>query len=459
MIREKRQRRKRRLLTPLALLIAAYFAWFCYSRITYRPDPRLAYWESRFREINPEAPGMVPYEEAVDVSKQGRRLLTVWTELPDVYDPCKALSGPWDSLANDAVAGARALFTSDDFRIEHARFENVVRLGWAVPPGWNEDSFQDFVDFRPWAILLTTYARFLQEDRQDPVGQYDIWRRILEASDCVDPSRECWALMTAERVRIVVSTYAIVWCREAPEDLKIPIADEFLTPDAYLDQPVSTRVERSIASEHAHFDRIFVTEGGWLDVSTAIGVNWQTDPCSRLWNLTSFVYFSRSEAEAEFSRYVARLDRCANAAAMNKAFDSDYDRNLSPSVLMLSGGGDWRGPYQSYLGTSFFSRTCCEAAAATIALHNDRADRGAYPDALDELVPTYLRRPPIDFGDGAPLRYQRSGDVYRLYSVGLDGVDHHGVKIARFNTLSSEWDTKGSDVSFGALRRADWSPR
>ncbi|HPF39526.1 MAG TPA: hypothetical protein P5081_07900 [Phycisphaerae bacterium] len=459
MTRENRQRRKRRLLTPLALVITAYFVWFCYSRITYRPDPRLAYWESRFREINPEAPGMVPCEEAADVSMQGARLYSVWKSKPDAYDPFTALSGPWDPATNAPVSEARALFASDDFRTEYARFKDIVRHGWAVSSGWNDDSVQEFSGFRSWAILLLTYSRFLQEEHQDLDAQYDVWRRILEASDCGDSSRECWRLVTSEDIRAMVSAYAIVSCREGREDRRIPMADDFLTPDAYLDQPVSTRVARSIAHERAHFDRIFVADGGWLDVSTAIGVNWRTDPCSRLWNLTSFVYFSRDEAEKTFAGYVTRLDRCANAAAMGKAFDDYYECDLSPSVLMLYGRSGWRGAYQYYLRTTFLARTCSEATAATIALHNYRADRGAYPDTLDELVPTYLRRPPIDFGDGATLRYQRIDLTYQLYSVGYDGVDHHGVTIARFNTLSSEWDTKGSDVSFDALTRADWSPR
>jgi hypothetical protein len=62
-----------------------------------------------------------------------------------------------------------------------------------------------------------------------------------------------------------------------------------------------------------------------------------------------------------------------------------------------------------------------------IALERFRGRHGAYPKALQELVPKLLQSPPVDFMDGKPLRYQLTDDGhFVLYSVGLDCVDDGG---------------------------------
>lgn len=55
-----------------------------------------------------------------------------------------------------------------------------------------------------------------------------------------------------------------------------------------------------------------------------------------------------------------------------------------------------------------------------------RADRGKYPKSLQQLVPDYLREPPIDVWSGRILRYQSSGSEYKLYSVGQNERDDGG---------------------------------
>src|SRR5262249_32599341 len=62
-----------------------------------------------------------------------------------------------------------------------------------------------------------------------------------------------------------------------------------------------------------------------------------------------------------------------------------------------------------------------------LALERYHARHGAYPQALANLTPQFLKTEPMDFMDGKPLRYQLNGDGhYRLYSVGLDCVDTGG---------------------------------
>jgi len=68
-------------------------------------------------------------------------------------------------------------------------------------------------------------------------------------------------------------------------------------------------------------------------------------------------------------------------------------------------------------------------ALVGLALEECRLVDGQYPEKLSALVPRFLESLPSDPMDGESLRYSRdsSGDV-RLYSVGPDHADNHGIR-------------------------------
>jgi hypothetical protein len=55
-----------------------------------------------------------------------------------------------------------------------------------------------------------------------------------------------------------------------------------------------------------------------------------------------------------------------------------------------------------------------------------RAEVGAYPDKLDDLVPRVLEKLPVDLYGTRPFVYRRDAEGYLLYSVGRDGTDDGG---------------------------------
>ena len=62
-----------------------------------------------------------------------------------------------------------------------------------------------------------------------------------------------------------------------------------------------------------------------------------------------------------------------------------------------------------------------------VALEQFRAAHGnRYPASLSELTPDYLSATPADPFDGQPLRYQKKGTGYALYSIGPDLMDDSG---------------------------------
>ena len=63
-------------------------------------------------------------------------------------------------------------------------------------------------------------------------------------------------------------------------------------------------------------------------------------------------------------------------------------------------------------------------AQATLALKLYHIEYGTLPETLDELVPDYLDRVPLDDMDGQPIRYDPAGKI--LYSIGVDLVDNGG---------------------------------
>ena len=83
-------------------------------------------------------------------------------------------------------------------------------------------------------------------------------------------------------------------------------------------------------------------------------------------------------------------------------------------------------------GQGLMSRTA-EAEArrrlivTAIALERFRKRHGDYPKSLAELAPEFLKRPPVDFMDGQPLRYRLADHGhFVVYSIGLDCVDDGG---------------------------------
>jgi hypothetical protein len=59
-----------------------------------------------------------------------------------------------------------------------------------------------------------------------------------------------------------------------------------------------------------------------------------------------------------------------------------------------------------------------------VSVERFRRAQGRWPDTLNDLVPSYLPKVPLDPFEGSPLRYRRLDDGVVVYSVGLDGRDN-----------------------------------
>src|SRR5208282_950032 len=111
-------------------------------------------------------------------------------------------------------------------------------------------------------------------------------------------------------------------------------------------------------------------------------------------------------------------------------FESRYKRHFSPVQSMMQNRRmmvAFEGQGVGLFGGAAEAEARRRLIVAAIALERFHLQRNSYPRSLSELVPDFLKAPPVDFMDGQPLRYSRTGDGhFFLYSVGLDCVDDGG---------------------------------
>lgn len=100
------------------------------------------------------------------------------------------------------------------------------------------------------------------------------------------------------------------------------------------------------------------------------------------------------------------------------------------------------------LGISFRGRAETDALITTVAIFRYKAEKGAYPANLQELLASgYLNELPIDPYSDGPLTYRCIDDDFTLYSLGADFKDDGGTP--------SKWGEgeQGGDLVFWPVGR------
>ena len=75
---------------------------------------------------------------------------------------------------------------------------------------------------------------------------------------------------------------------------------------------------------------------------------------------------------------------------------------------------------------AWFAQARAELTITAIAIKRFHLRRGDLPGSLEDLVPEFLPKYPIDYMDGSRLKYCVDSDSFLLYSVGMDGHDDAG---------------------------------
>jgi hypothetical protein len=171
------------------------------------------------------------------------------------------------------------------------------------------------------------------------------------------------------------------------------------------------------------------------------GGNWDSD-----WTLESFgirfpdmlvdraepllplLAYDRAQAENSFLKAEAiaysmgrrtHLSR-ADWQQLSEATTEVHSARNPVALKVGSASGPW------HIDITLHIRTRLAALRVLIAAHRYRLDHAEYPACVDSLIPGYLAARPIDPVDGAPLRYARTPQGPRIWSVGPDGDDDQG---------------------------------
>lgn len=88
--------------------------------------------------------------------------------------------------------------------------------------------------------------------------------------------------------------------------------------------------------------------------------------------------------------------------------------------------------------------------AAAIAVY--RAEHGAYPEKLDDLVPGILPALPVDLYHAKPFAYQRTENGYIVYTLGANGADDGGSN-EQMNVFEGR-ELDGTDLETDEAQRA-----
>ncbi len=208
--------------------------------------------------------------------------------------------------------------------------------------------------------------------------------------------------------RYMLLDLASIGAREGPEALA-SLRDEFPVPRQWL-----SRFSWRLRPPEVDWDETLRVVNQW---------------CDRVVEVTALP--ARSERRAAIAKFEHDLEE------LEKEIRSSIPRITLSSILSDSSRPRGRAIGQIFVvvmmaGVTAASRIDDRDAVqlslsrTALALAIYRADHGAYPEKLPQLSPKYLPEVPRDlFADG-PLRYQRQGSGYLLYSVGINGKDDGG---------------------------------
>jgi hypothetical protein len=91
--------------------------------------------------------------------------------------------------------------------------------------------------------------------------------------------------------------------------------------------------------------------------------------------------------------------------------------------LFRVGAAALKGVEDRYFRTAIKLRQ----ALLACAIERFRLAKDAFPETLEELVPTFIAQAPLDIFSGKSLIYRRKGsESFLLYSVGPNRIDDHG---------------------------------
>ena len=422
----------------LTLAVCGWLARDAHRKLTFHPRPRAI--------DASDLVAVVPTKDRPDVTDELREALAFFRrESPTManrtVDPDDALSGPWEPQNRPELPLIVRYFQRPDVA---GALDRVVELtpGTLVLPSPDYEHARPFLSpARRWALHVCARARLRWEGNDNPLAG---WRDImavfrLARMVCEQPSMVSHLVgMGLEAMARASATGLLMRC-PPPARMCSQMRADF-DEMGLLDVGQFARTMRGqIATTESEIAVRYTDDGrgnGWLDLADTHFVAFVGRvPRGRWWNLAAGLFNDRATMDDKLRRRYEgyaraesadvpltfrRLDRLVEKE--NIWTPLDYPVAYSP----WWGGGpgaEIRGIYEQ----TVVVRTGRHALRAAMALVGFHAERGRYPDRIEELVPDFLAEVPRDLFDGQPLRYRRQGAHYLLYSVHVNRRDDGGI--------------------------------
>jgi len=413
-----RPRRNRWLKLGAVVLLAGWFTHFAYTRITRKPTPRPEYWIKQLEALYTPRPGAMTVAHAEVVYRDPASELLYQQAIQ--ANPSLESLPPWKShpgrIPHDIDYEPRRQCVFDS--VYDLRLDSRTP-GWEVSLLAQGGSRGPVSDLRLRGIDWLACLCLTRYDLSDPSPDFlveDAWGRQATAVEIMRA-----ALLESEVPKTVLSALS----------------------DEILDHPLlpGESLELFRIPAMMQLESIYVSDGGWIDVSEMImnyggrlhplymgSLGTPTAPVSPLWNLISPLFDSFEESVAKLdallspARHSGTITRCQQLLA---------ELPLQERRITILNGIYFpfsRRQFVEVAQVQLIAQASLEAGLTMLALCAYHQHHGTYPPSLDALVPEFIPRPPVDHAVGSPLVYRRTGNGrYLLYSLGLNGVDDGGV--------------------------------
>lgn len=440
----KRRRRRRWIILALLLAAVVWIGCFVHTRLTGEPTPRPEYWTEKIMSLDPPPPGAITEDEALRILSQRpfeKNIRYQALKQETSIHIRVLLDHPWDPHKKE-IQILSDIFGDPTFVALRLELRQALQKGWPVDPQVHSLVYRNIGDYDLWAMRLAMHGRWAIHDQNDPELMLDDWRMMLLLARQLQRPRCHPYYHLASRIHrwAGIEMLQLRPVNDPPIDSRAWAGEVDRITGPRLAVGTFTEGDR-LVNQHL-LESVYVTEdkGGWLSVKALSGLygtnltgggNISVSPW---WNLASPVFHDLDTAQAEHDAYydqiVARTVDLASAHHLGR-HGFDDQQCIMPSLL--GGNPRWlhhRSPEAKAYENQLTSRCTLDAGLTMLALREYHRRNGEYPESLDELVPDFLPRLPIDDAHEArqPLRYRRTKDGldYVLYSVGLNGVDDGG---------------------------------
>lgn len=141
----------------------------------------------------------------------------------------------------------------------------------------------------------------------------------------------------------------------------------------------------------------------------------------------------RGKARAIHAAYLRFLNECVEISKLPPEEQVERFQQLNmkepENVPELLAGLTRDSGFRIMARGFHYSLAFMRCGIAAVAVERFRLAHGHWPDRLEDLVPAYLSKLPIDPFDGQPLRFRRLKDGVIIYTIGEEQTDDGGVRV------------------------------